>query len=614
MVEPHSFQRPTGHDRPKPSDGSQDGSLPQMQSLSPLNSSSTLPDTSQDLPVLPISIAASVKPPPDHNSRFHWKWARSWTRTPQRARKHFRRYSFISSFQAVYFVSISFLASAFFLASKKADGSHLGFVDSVFLAVTSITGAGLANIALSDLGTGQQVVVMFLVGAGGQVIVAVAVLAWFLVVRKPKRDGHDEKATVHGQQNLPLENQVEDNTCRKYLPSPGPDANMIIPIDGSDWESSASGSTTMVDDTVCYPATDRYSDRRLFKFLAVLLGLYVLIIHIISTVMLFLCVRLSETTSDVIASTNSTPTSPVFWALFSTVSAFANSGLSLLDSNLAGFANGGTLLLLVHCFLILAGNTLFPLLLTWIVAILPARIPGVQEARQLPHHPCRHILFPYLLPTAERHWLAAMVLIITGINTGTFGITTFPSKSPIKFTSGWHRFLAGTFQALSVRAGGFGIVDIADLKGVVVIIYIVSMYITPFPVSLSPLTTSISAFSTSSSSLSTIVHPPHATRNFILRQLRALARAGDIKYLLLAAVIILSVENIPANGVVRIVFEVVSAYGCVGVSFSGGRGVAEVAKWGATGKFVAMAVMALGRGREGRRGLLVGWGAVSPAL
>lgn len=184
------------------------------------------------------------------------------------------------------------------------------------------------------------------------------------------------------------------------------------------------------------------------------------------------------------------------------------------------------------------------------------------------------------------------------------------------------RVLDGLFQALCVRSGGFYITDISKLQIGTQVIYLIMMYISVYPLVITMRHSniyeerSLGIYTDDSStnehnetySLNTSSHPstksPALGRMyFIQHQVRAQI-AHDLWWIALAVIIICIVEagqftREPVTySVFNIIFETVSAYGCVGLStglpnqfysFSGG--------WHTLSKLVLCAVMIRGRHR-----------------
>lgn len=182
------------------------------------------------------------------------------------------------------------------------------------------------------------------------------------------------------------------------------------------------------------------------------------------------------------------------------------------------------------------------------------------------------------------------------------------------------RILDGLFQALCVRSGGFYITNISALQIGTQVLYVIMMYISVYPVVITmrhsniyeerslgiyaddPTMTEDSETSSSNTSLAP-KSPSPGRLYFIRHQLRA-QMAYDLWWIAAAVLIICIVEagNFTRDPVTfsafNIIFETVSAYGCVGIStglptelysFSGG--------WHTLSKLVLCAVMIRGRHR-----------------
>ena len=116
-----------------------------------------------------------------------------------------------------------------------------------------------------------------------------------------------------------------------------------------------------------------------------------------------------------------------FWTgAFNAVSAFNNSGMSLLDANMTAFQRA-IYLLLTMSLLILAGNTMYPIFLRWIVLSIRYLLPRNDEwsdAREtlqfLLDHPRR--CYTNLFPAKHTWWLLCSVFVLDGVDTIMFVI------------------------------------------------------------------------------------------------------------------------------------------------------------------------------------------------
>ena len=347
---------------------------------------------------------------------------------------------------------------------------------------------------------------------------------------------------------------------------------------------------------------------------------------------------------------------PWWVGAFNAVSAFNNSGMSLLDANMVVFQDS-IYMLITMGMLILAGNTCYPILLRLIIWVLHAVLPNNGRysdqkvaLRFLLDHPrrCYTTLFPsshtwYLLFTLTvlncTDWIAFEIL-----NLGNPIIKSLPTNI---------RVIDGLFQALAVRSGGFYVVNISQLRIGLLVLYVIMMYISVYPVSITLRNSNIyeerslgiytddshtsepqspdeeqnkvfasGALKTSLTPLAGLrkrvsrpltpfslsfpqTKPSHlGSRTYFLRQQLRGQLAHDLWYLILAVLLIVitetsSFEVDPVSySVFNVIFEVISAYGCVGISvglpnaaysFSGG--------WHVFSKLVLCAVMLRGRHR-----------------
>ncbi|KAH7327123.1 cation transport protein-domain-containing protein [Rhexocercosporidium sp. MPI-PUGE-AT-0058] len=357
---------------------------------------------------------------------------------------------------------------------------------------------------------------------------------------------------------------------------------------------------------------------------------------------------------------------PWWLGIFNGVSAFNNSGMSLLDANLIPFQTS-IYTLVTMGMMVLAGNTAYPLILRLILWLMLKTLTILypDPLTHSTHKSTLRFILTYprrvytnLFPAAPTLWLLFMVITLNGIdwiafellNIGNAAVETIPAR---------FRVLDGLFQALAVRSGGFYIIGINQLRIGLQVLYVLMMYISVYPVVITMRHSNVyeerslgiyaeddsSLFSSDDTdeesglgtgrdengntnkrpqsqgvmgtllrTLTTLPHPftfpastPATTQQtrsqFIRQQIRG-QLAHDIWLLVLAVLVITcievsSFENDPVTfSVFNIMFEVVSGYGCVGIStgmkgeaysFSGG--------WRTASKVVLCGVMLRGRHR-----------------
>ncbi|KAL1619070.1 hypothetical protein SLS54_006922 [Diplodia seriata] len=291
--------------------------------------------------------------------------------------------------------------------------------------------------------------------------------------------------------------------------------------------------------------------------------------------------------------------SPGWWAVFAVATSFSNGGLNVLDANYVPFA-GDAVVLLVSGALAVAGNTQFPVLLRLAIwALSRGGCVGSRRLRQtclfLLHHPRR--CFIYLFPARETWYLFAIQLAIDGavwllyevLNLGLPAFDATPLGT---------RLLDGLFQATGLRNSGAYVVAVSSLAPALLVAYLVTMYISSFPIVMTLRQTNTyeersvgldSSTSSSSSSLST--HLRHQL-------------AYDLWFQLLAWFLIAIIERpqllqpqTTTFTLFAISFEVASAYGTVGLSTGGADSCSLSGAFRPAAKLVVLAVMLRGRHR-----------------
>ncbi|KAK5113964.1 hypothetical protein LTR62_003087 [Meristemomyces frigidus] len=338
---------------------------------------------------------------------------------------------------------------------------------------------------------------------------------------------------------------------------------------------------------------------------------------------------------------------PWWVGAFNAVSAFNNSGMSPLDANMTAFQDAYYLLITMS-LLILAGNTCFPIFLRLVVwcmwkVVTTSYFTGEQweerakTLRFLLDHPRR--CYTNLFPAQHTWWLLMSVAVLNGTDWAAFEILNIRNAALNDTLSAGNRVIDGLFQAFAVRSGGFYVVAIPSLRISLQVLYVIMMYISAFPVLITMRNSNVyeerslgiyaddeynnkehddtDAKSNNSArpgflrrALTLhhhIVAGGSATQesngHFVRQQLRA-QLAHDAWWIVLALFLIMIIENPsfvaqPAVfSVFNFIFEIVSAYGCVGISvgvpwaaysFSG--------TWTILSKLILCAVMLRGRHR-----------------
>jgi Trk-type K+ transport system membrane component len=195
-----------------------------------------------------------------------------------------------------------------------------------------------------------------------------------------------------------------------------------------------------------------------------------------------------------------------WWAgIFLSVSAFNNGGLSVFDDSLVSFGRS-YFVLIVIAFLILAGNTAYPILLRlifWsILKLLNATTakrtygPWKETLQFILKYPRR--VYTTLFPSRATWWLTALLVVINSIDWVCFEILNIGNQKVEAYGIG-QRIMDGWFQSIckfpihlvyrlranmcsAVRAAGLIVFPLSDLYIAMQVVYLIMMYISVYPV------------------------------------------------------------------------------------------------------------------------------------
>ncbi|EFJ36468.1 hypothetical protein SELMODRAFT_22409, partial [Selaginella moellendorffii] len=315
---------------------------------------------------------------------------------------------------------------------------------------------------------------------------------------------------------------------------------------------------------------------------------YLLAVHLLGFVVAWISIQCSSNAKSVLESKT---INPGFFALFATISAFNNVGFVLTNENLVAF-NTNSVLLLDLGLVILLGNTLFPVALRGILWLVHRYTTGTKKEvyTLLLEHPRKYYL--HLFPKTATLWL---LLAVTGSNAlgGLIFCALDWNNEALDGLRPGEKLVNGLFQAFSTRSGGMNSLNLVELSQAMLFFYCVMMYIKPYPVLLRG------------------EQSREDDTTLLTQSRRNLANDNTFLFLLVVFISISlnsQMEKDPRNfNLFAILFEVASAYGCVGLtlgyscnlrlqpghckdttlSFSG--------TWNAPGKMFIIAVMFIGR-------------------
>ncbi|EEP79126.1 hypothetical protein UREG_03972 [Uncinocarpus reesii 1704] len=296
-----------------------------------------------------------------------------------------------------------------------------------------------------------------------------------------------------------------------------------------------------------------------------------------------------------------------WWAVFISGSAFNDQGFSLTPDSLASFYDAIFPLLLMT-FLIIIGNTGFPCMLRFVIwlfwKIFPKHTAIWEELHFLLDHPRR--CFTLLFPSSATWWLFWVLVILNGTDLILFIILDLHDRA-VSSLPGGIRFVDGLFQAAATRTAGLSVVSLSALHPAVQVSYMIMMYISIYPIAISLRRTnvyeekSLGIYYSGEEEEEEYEDPakePSYVGSHLRRQL-----GFDIWYIFLGLFVIAIVEGSrlqddPQFTMFAILFEVVSAYGTVGLSLGyPNTNTSFSAQFKVISKLVIIAMMIRGRHR-----------------
>ncbi|KAF5019051.1 hypothetical protein F66182_8943 [Fusarium sp. NRRL 66182] len=352
---------------------------------------------------------------------------------------------------------------------------------------------------------------------------------------------------------------------------------------------------------------------------------------------------------------------PWWCGIFLSTSAFNNAGMSLLDANMVPFQDSYFVLIVVG-ILVLAGNTAYPLLLRFSLwcslrvlqlTTQPTTLgPWKETIEFILKYPRR--VYTTLFPSVATWWLFFVIVIINTIDWVAFEVLNI-GNDVVEGMPVSDRIIAGWFQAVAVRAAGFAVVSISGLYPAVQLLYMIMMYVSVYPVSITMRHSNVyeerslgiyeddpqaldaengnnnlppiaeetekpalrrrataaahKAVKKSMTFHGVGVRPPpkspedNSRISFIGQQIRG-QLAHDLWWLILPVIIMMIIETDHfleqplVYSIFNVLFEVVSAYGCVGMSMGVPNNSYSMAGGMHRGsKFVLCLVMLRGRHR-----------------
>ncbi|KAK4211947.1 cation transport protein-domain-containing protein [Rhypophila decipiens] len=301
--------------------------------------------------------------------------------------------------------------------------------------------------------------------------------------------------------------------------------------------------------------------------------------------------------------------SRVWWGFFTANSAFNDLGFTLTPDSMNSF-NTAVFPLLIMSFLIIIGNTAFPVMLRFIIWVMSLVVPKTgglyEEVRFLLDHPRR--CFTLLFPSGATWWLFWLLIILNGLDVMFFIVLDLGSGPVVDLPAGI-KVLNGLFEAASTRTAGFSCINLALLHPGVQVSYMIMMYISVFPIAISVRRTNVYEEKSLGVYNKNDLDEANASSDmsYVSAHLRR-QLSFDLWYIFVGFFIVcISEGNKLMNNefsMFAVLFEIVSAYGTVGMSlgWSGGN-ESLCSQFSVVGKLILIGMMIRGRHRGLPHGL-----------
>ncbi|KAG8991802.1 low affinity potassium transporter [Tulasnella sp. 427] len=182
---------------------------------------------------------------------------------------------------------------------------------------------------------------------------------------------------------------------------------------------------------------------------------------------------------------------PPWFALFQSISAYTNTGTSLCDTSMVPFTQAYAMIFPMF-FVIIAGNTGYPIFLRFFIWILTKIVPKNSQINETLHflldHPRR--CYIYLFPSHQTWFLLTVLLGMVLTDWVSFLVLDIGTPEIMQLPVGT-RIAVGLLQAGAVRAAGFAAISLNALAPAVKVLYVTMMYVAVYPIALSVRSTNV---------------------------------------------------------------------------------------------------------------------------
>ncbi|KAL2695878.1 hypothetical protein AAEP93_003178 [Penicillium crustosum] len=262
----------------------------------------------------------------------------------------------------------------------------------------------------------------------------------------------------------------------------------------------------------------------------------------------------------------------VWWGFYSAQTLIDNLGFTLTPDSMISFQDA-TFPMIFMSFLAFAGNTFYPCLLRLIIwvsyKVCPAESSIKDPLKFLLDHPRR--CYTLLFPSRPTWILFGILFLMNSIDVILIVVLDLNNPAVNNLAPG-PRLLAAIFQAASSRHTGTSTFNLADVSPAVQFSLVVMMYIAIFPIAISIRASNVYEEKTLGIYGTDDDMDESDGRSYIINHIQN-QLSFDLWYIFLGCFCICIAEagkiadtSIPAFSVFSVLFEVVSAYGNVGLS------------------------------------------------
>ncbi|CAE6502603.1 unnamed protein product [Rhizoctonia solani] len=179
-----------------------------------------------------------------------------------------------------------------------------------------------------------------------------------------------------------------------------------------------------------------------------------------------------------------------WFAFFSVISAYANAGLTVVDTSLTQMSNAYVMIFVI-IWLILVGATAFPLslrFLVWVGTKIFRHGNTNRGLRFLLRYPRR--CFMYLFPS-HQSWYLLFTLVVIFILDWVAYLTFNIGMPGIEAVPVGPRVVGGFLQAVGQRAGGFTTINLQAIAPALQVVYIATMFVQVYPIAMAVRTSNV---------------------------------------------------------------------------------------------------------------------------